>query len=69
MADVLVSGIQDIMRCSVMTGEVDDDALDHGIGDSLVLKEQMDVEEIPGVLAIEGGYEFAAVEFCMGQGG
>jgi hypothetical protein len=57
------------MECSVMTGEVDDEALDHGLGDSLVLKEQMDIKEISGVLAIEGCHELAAVEFCMGQGG
>ena len=38
-ADVLVPGIQDIMGRVVMRGEVDHEAFEHGIRDSLVLDE------------------------------
>lgn len=46
-----------------------DKAFDHGIRYSLVLEEQMDIKEIPGMLAIKGGNEFATVELRMGQRG
>ena len=68
-ADVLFSGSQNLMGWTVMPGEVDDEAFDHGIRDSLVLEEQMDIKEIPGMLAIKGGNEFATVELRMGQRG
>lgn len=52
-----------------MCREIDDEAFEHGIRDSLVLEEQVNIEEIPGVLPIKSGYKFATVELCMGQHG
>ncbi len=50
-----------------MPGEVGDKAFDHLVRESTALEETMHVEQVSRVLSVQGGDQFAAVEFRRGE--
>lgn len=55
------------MSGSVMPCQIDHEAFDHGIGQPSGLEQLPDIKHIPRVLAIQGGDQFACIEFVRGE--
>ena len=64
---ILVTGKQNLMRRTVVTGEVANKTFDNIRGESAALEKTANIEQVARVLAIHRGDEFAAVKFWRGQ--
>ena len=55
------------MHGSVMAGEIDYKCLTDVVCNTLVFQQELDIEQITRMLAVQGRTQFTAVQICNGQ--